>query len=291
MGRRGVPSAQSIPVTDEVQAQRAAAELGYPVVVKPRSESGGVGVRLARDPAELDAAYAAAAGVSGVLVEEYLDGPQISVESVLVRGGRMQVVAAGSRQPGPGLATAGRLITVPEQAEHLRPVQRAVDAAHAALGLCEGVTHTEVRLTAAGPRLVGLNARIGGDLISQLVPLATGVDLVTAAVDTALGRQPQLRHTRRRTAGIVFRYDDIPPSGPSARPPDGVVSLWTVPDVSATRSAGRPGHAIVVAEDQATCRDRMEKAYAALLPAPPGRDPDQLITAAGVRSAGRSSDG
>ncbi|MCZ7418655.1 ATP-grasp domain-containing protein [Verrucosispora sp. WMMA2121] len=81
----GVPSAQSVLVTDEVQALRAAAELGYPVVVKPRSGTGGTGVRLVRSPADLARAYAGAAGADGALVQEYLDGPQISVESVLVQ--------------------------------------------------------------------------------------------------------------------------------------------------------------------------------------------------------------
>ncbi|TDC42382.1 ATP-grasp domain-containing protein [Micromonospora sp. KC213] len=268
----GVPSAQSLLVTDEAQAHRAAVELGYPVVVKPRSKTGGTGVRLVRSPADLARAYAGAAGVDGALVEQYLDGPQISVESVLVRSGRLHVVAAGNRYPGPepGLATASRLVSVPQQAEHLAPVRRAIDAAHAALGLCEGVTHTEVRLTADGPRLVGLNARLGGDLISRLVLLATGVDLVAAAVDTALGRQPRLRHTRQRTAGIVFRYGDAVgatlPASPPAQLPDGVESLWTAPDASADRFGGRLGHAIVVAEDHATCQDQLEKAYAALLP-------------------------
>ncbi|MFV2019284.1 ATP-grasp domain-containing protein [Micromonospora sp. LOL_023] len=266
----GVPSARSFLVTDEAQACRAAADLGYPVVVKPRALVGGAGVRLAREPAELARAYATAARADGALVEEYLNGPQISVESVLVRGGRLHIVAVGNRRAGtpPGLATASRLIPV-TQAEQLAPVRRAVDAAHAALGLCEGVTHAEVRLTARGPRLVGLNAQLGGDLIPRLVALATGVNLAAAAVDAALGEQPRLLHTRRRSAGIVFRYSDAAsealPANPPLPLPDGVELLWTTPDARATGPGGRLGHAVVVADDDATCQDRLEKAYAALL--------------------------
>jgi biotin carboxylase len=261
----GVPSARSVLATDETTAHRAAADLGYPVVVKPRDLAGGAGVSLARNPAELARAYAAAAGAAGVLVEEYLDGPQISVESVLVRGGRIHPVAVGTRHTGPasGFATTRRLISGAHQAEQLAPVRRVVEAAHAALGLCEGVTHTEVRLTGRGPRLVGLNARLGDDLISRLVPLATGVDLGAAAVDAALGEQPRPLPTRRRSAGVVFRHPD--PAG-AARPadlplPDGVETLWTAPD-------GRSGHAVVVADDDATCQDRLDQAYAALIPMP-----------------------
>lgn len=274
----GVPSARSVLVTEETQACQAAAGIGYPVVVKPRVGAGGAGVSLARDPAELARAYAAAAAVghrehalAGVLVEEYLDGPQFSVEAVLVRSGRFHPVAVGTRRTGlPGFAAASRLVSGAHQVEQLASVRRAVEAAHAALGLCEGATHAEVRLTERGPRMVGLNARLGGDLISRLVPLATGIDLGAAAVDAALGDQPRLTHTRRRSAGIVFRYPDT--AGEAPRPglplPDGVEAVWTAPEAAGT--GGRLGHAIVVADCDATCQDRLDQAYAALTPAPVG---------------------
>jgi biotin carboxylase len=243
----GVPSARSELVGDSARAQRAAAEIGYPVVVKPRALAAGVGVTLARDPAELVRAYVVAAGAgldrlgdgfAGVLVEEYLDGPEVSVESVLTRGGRVHPVAVTRRRTGlpPGFAALGHLVSGAGQPEQLVEVRRTVEAAHAALGLCEGVTHAKVRLTARGPRLVELAARLAGNLVPRLVQLSTGVDLGRAAATVALGEAPVLRPTVRRSAGIVFGHPD------------------------------RLGHAVAVGPDDATCQAALDRAYAAMTP-------------------------
>ncbi|GAA4598140.1 biotin carboxylase [Actinoplanes octamycinicus] len=282
----GVPSARSILVTDEAQAGRAAAEIGYPVVVKPRALAASVGVTLARSPAELRRAYAVAAGagldrfenaVPGVLVEEYLDGPEISVESVVVRGGRVRPVAVTEKRTGlpPGFEELGHLVSGARRAEQLASVRRVVEAAHDALGLCEGTTHAELRLTDRGPRLVELAARLGGDLIPRLVGLATGIDLGAAAAAAALGEDPLLTATRRDSAGIVFRYPDrageVARLDPVPVLPGVVEAAWTAP--VGTRVAlppdgfiGRLGYAIAVAGDDATCRERLDRAHAALVP-------------------------
>ncbi|MEU4949878.1 hypothetical protein [Streptomyces lavendulae] len=65
-----------------------------------------------------------------------------------------------------------------------------------------------MRLTATGPRIVEVNARIGGDLIGKLVLLATGIDLPRAAADLALGRRPDLTPTRHQAAAIALLYPD-----------------------------------------------------------------------------------
>lgn len=87
-----VPSARSIRVDSRDAARAAAQELGYPVVLKPQTLAGSIGVIRVDADFEFDAAYAVAAnsghGVYGsaggrLLVEEYLDGPEISVECVV----------------------------------------------------------------------------------------------------------------------------------------------------------------------------------------------------------------
>lgn len=85
-------------------------------------------------------------------------------------------------------------------------VLSVVTEAHAALGIRTGLTHTELRLTPTGPRVVEVNGRLGGDFIPLLGALATGVDLVAAACDIALGRTPDLTPTRDRCAEVTFVY-------------------------------------------------------------------------------------
>jgi biotin carboxylase len=79
-------------------------------------------------------------------------------------------------------------------------------AAVKALGITDGVQHVEMRLVDGRPRLIEVNARIGGDMIGHLVRLATGIDLALAAADIACGRAPDLTPTRGQAAAIRIIY-------------------------------------------------------------------------------------
>ncbi|MET0416200.1 MAG: phosphoribosylglycinamide synthetase, partial [Actinoplanes sp.] len=81
-----------------------------------------------------------------------------------------------------------------------------VQSAHTALGFEHGVTHTEVRLTAQGPRIVEVNGRLGGDMITYVGLLATGIDLAVAAGRLAVDEAPDLTPSRRCTAAVRFYY-------------------------------------------------------------------------------------
>ncbi|MFI6444901.1 acetyl-CoA carboxylase biotin carboxylase subunit family protein [Kitasatospora sp. NPDC050543] len=213
----GVPSARYRHVRNLAQARAAAAAIGYPVVVKPRSLAGSLGVALAADPAELAEAFARAGQASfpgldareGVIIEEFLRGPEISVDSVVV-GGAVRCVNVARKRLGfaPYFEEVGHLVSPWRHEPWADAVVDAVTRAHAALGVETGVTHAELRLTPDGPRLVELNGRLGGDLIPRLGHLATGIDLVAAAAEVALGRTPDLTATQDRCAEIRFVYPE-----------------------------------------------------------------------------------
>ncbi|MDT4985912.1 MAG: hypothetical protein QOI74_6 [Micromonosporaceae bacterium] len=205
-------------VTSPDEAVRAADAFGYPVVLKPRSLAGSLGVVLAEDRESVREAFVLSAASRygelptghGVLVEEYLDGPEISVDSVAFDGDVHCVHVARKRLGfDPYFEEIGHLVTGWSDAPWARPVTDLVAHAHRVLGVGHGVTHAEVRLTAAGPRLVELNGRLGGDLIPFISTLATGVDLVRAAAEMAFGRAPDLGALRAATAEIRFLYPEF----------------------------------------------------------------------------------
>src|SRR5262249_24487816 len=68
-----------------------------------------------------------------------------------------------------------------EQAEILDLAQRAVQA----LGITSGLTHTEIKLTASGPRIIEVNGRLGG-WVSALSIASCGVDFVRLAAQIAV---------------------------------------------------------------------------------------------------------
>lgn len=273
-----VPSATSTRVDTLPQATAAASRTGFPVVLKPVSHAASIGVIRADRPEELPAAWEfAAAGAGeqgpegrGVLVEEYLVGPEISVECVTV-GGLTTAVAVTRKEVGfaPYFEETGHTVTAGDPLlPHVAPIARR---AVRALGITDGVQHVEMRLTASGPRIIEVNSRIGGDLIGTLVRLATGLDLPRIAADIACGNDPSLTPSARQTAAIKILY---PPAngtltarhlatGPGRQRPwlHQVTWLHDVGDQVALpphgNSNGRIGFLIVTADSPGEAHDRL----------------------------------
>ncbi|MDX2610988.1 MULTISPECIES: ATP-grasp domain-containing protein [Streptomyces] len=210
--RHGVPSAASMKARTLQEAERATRTLGFPAVIKPAASAGSIGVIRIDRPEELPAAFEfTSAGAhrsredSGVLVEEYLDGPEVSVECVTHRGTTTAVAVTRKRLgPAPYFDETGHTVDAADLL--LATVAPTAAAAIKALGITDGVQHVEMRLVGGRPRLIEVNARLGGDMIGHLVHLATGVDLARAAADIACGHTPDLTPTRHQAAAIRLVY-------------------------------------------------------------------------------------
>jgi acetyl-CoA carboxylase, biotin carboxylase subunit len=92
------------PLSDDAEAQRVAATVGYPVMVKAALGGGGRGMRLVRAPGELAGALRAARSEAGaafgdaaVYIERYLDEPR-HIEIQVLADGYGQVVHLGERE-------------------------------------------------------------------------------------------------------------------------------------------------------------------------------------------------
>ncbi|WP_435190995.1 ATP-grasp domain-containing protein [Streptomyces sp. bgisy126] len=213
----GVPSAISTRVHTLAEATLVARFTGFPVVLKPSSHAASIGVVRVDTVEELPAAWEfAVAGTgeqgpegSGVLVEEYLDGPEVSVECV-TRSGVTTALAVTRKEVAfaPYFEEVGHTVDAGDPL--LAEVAPVAAQAVRALEVTDGVQHVEMRLTASGPRIIEVNARIGGDLIGELVRLATGLDLPRIAADVACGTAPDLTPTAHATAAIKILY---PPAG------------------------------------------------------------------------------
>ncbi|MFJ9712788.1 ATP-grasp domain-containing protein [Streptomyces sp. NPDC101234] len=210
--RHGVPSAASVSVRTLAEAKAAAQRIGYPLVLKPAAHAASIGVIRADTPDQLTAAFAFADQAArlgrestSVLVEEYLDGPEVSVECVSYRG--ETTVVAVTRKTVSAPPFFEELAHCVDAADPLLDVVTPVArAAVRVLGITDGVSHVEMRLVDGRPRLVEVNGRIGGDMIGHLVSLATGIDLPRAAADIACDRAPDLTPTRSSAAAIRLLY-------------------------------------------------------------------------------------
>ncbi|WP_412543297.1 ATP-grasp domain-containing protein [Longispora sp. K20-0274] len=205
-------------VTTDADARAAADEFGYPVVFKPRGMGASIGVVFVGGPGEVADAFAMSDLSShggnplyqgGVLVEEYLTGPEISVDGATFDGEYRPFFVGRKRLgPEPYFEEVGHVVSADDPLLTDPGLVDMLAAAHRALGIRDGVTHTEVKLTDRGPAIVEVNGRLGGDLIPYLGRLATGIDPAHVAVDIATGVRPTLEPTLRRSVGIRFSYPE-----------------------------------------------------------------------------------
>jgi biotin carboxylase len=295
---RGVPQPRSALVADLSQAAAAADQMGYPVVLKPRAMGGSLGVVRADRPADLAATFEFARDCEvpgswryeeGVLVEQYVAGPEISVDSAVYHGELMPMFVARKRigyppyfeEVGHVVDAADPLLTDPGLASVMR-------AAHEALGFTDGMTHAEYKLTPDGPKVIEVNARLGGDLIPYLGMRASGLDPGLAAAAVACGQRPDLKADRSAAAGVQFFYaaqDDTVIEeiwfSPAALPPetDRAVTLAGPGDVMSPppkgTMSGRVAFVTVLAATAQACEAALDAAHAALIvhPATPAVNP------------------
>jgi len=203
-------SARVVTSTDELVM--FAETLGRPVIVKPLDAGGSAGVRLLRDPSGAAAIWAevVAAGRDRMLAEERLDGPEISVEAFSYKG-KHTVVALTDKILGPRFIEVGHVVPAQLDEDLRREVVDMTVALLDAVGLAEGPSHTEFKLTHAGPRVIESHNRVGGDNIADLVREVYGVDLERLAVGVPLGLMPWDGIPPSATGGAAIRFFTPPP--------------------------------------------------------------------------------
>ncbi|HEV7864244.1 MAG TPA: ATP-grasp domain-containing protein, partial [Acidimicrobiia bacterium] len=266
--------------------------------VKPADGTGSRGVRLCCQPVEV---HNHAAGllarrhdergqptIAAVLVEEYVAGPEVSVETfgteivgvTAKHLGRLpSFVECGHDFPASPLHDRNRLHHMADSAH--RPQVAAVDggymavAAVEALGLGFGAAHIEIRLGSRGPVVIEVNPRLAGGRIPTLVRLATGIDLVGATIDAVTGAGRPLPEPGVGHASIRFL---VAPRAGRVRRTAGVAAAAAVPgvvDVAISARAGkvvggtgsfldRVGHVITTAPTAVAARTAAETALALL---------------------------
>ena len=139
------------------------------------------------------------------LMEEFLDGPEISVET-LTFDGRHVVVAVTDKETATGFVEISHSQPSGCSSETLREVAQLVADFLDAVGLRDGPGHTEVKLTSRGPRIVESHNRTGGDGINELTEVAYGVDMERYALGARFGVVEPLTKSPEPRGGAALRF-------------------------------------------------------------------------------------
>ena len=201
----GVPCAKGrlVKSADEVE------DFEYPVIVKPRDNSGSRGVKLCRCKEELEVSMGEALEVSHldtVLVEEFIEGQEYSIEG-LHYDGKNEVIQFTEKKTTdfPYNVELGHIQPANISEENKQKIREIISKIGTALHFENCPSHTELKINDRGIFIIETSPRLGGDYItSTLTPLSTGVNMEDELLKVALGEQIYPQPEQIQFSGVRF---------------------------------------------------------------------------------------
>ena len=217
----GIPIPRFADVSDKSILLSQANQIGFPLIIKPVDSRGARGVQLIEMASELDSAWELAARespTSRVMLEEYLEGPQFSTETLVDRG-RYYTLGFADRnyewlpRTKPFIIENGGDAPTGVSANIKAEVIATVERAAAALGINQGVAKGDMVYTAQGAKVIEIAGRLSGGFFSTTqIPLATGVNFIEKAIKLALGEPLTTEEvTAKYQRAVAIRYLDLAP--------------------------------------------------------------------------------
>lgn len=250
----GVPSPWYFDVDSFEELKALEGKISFPCIIKPTDNAGSHGVAKADSFQELLGHYEYSRTSSRrgkVIVEEYLDGPEVSVEIMVVKGDVQVLQITDKITTGaPHFVEMGHTQPSRLPGDTLQAIREVAVAACRAIGIDSGPAHVEMRVTSRGPVMIELGGRMGGDNITtHLVPLSTGIDMVGATIRVALGEEPDIEPSLQY--GSAIRYFEVPFG--TIRSIDGVVEAKKIPgirQITFTKEVGEESTPIECSNDR-----------------------------------------
>lgn len=208
-----VPSPWFFVVDTLEELKEHEADVTFPCIIKPTDNAGSHGVAKVYSYQELlnNYEYAHSCSRHGkVIIEEFLDGPEVSVE-VMVVNGEVNILQITDKitTEAPHFVELGHTQPSRLAEDTQKAICNVTIAACKAIGIDKGPAHVEMKVTKRGPVMIELGARMGGDNITtHLVPLSTGIDMVESTIKVAMGEKPDIEPTLH--CGSAIRYFEVP---------------------------------------------------------------------------------
>lgn len=229
--------------------------INAPFIVKPASGAGSSGVSLAREETDLQSAWLRATEVppwakmlgTDVLAEEFIDGPEYSIEAIS-RKGRHEIIGVTEKVTtgAPHFIELGHQFPARIPDALSKSIHAAVLELLDRVGHVHGPSHSEVRIRDGRVYVIETQTRFGGDQIWELVWLTTGMHFAATTVMDSLGFPRPVYEARARSAAIRFI---TLPEGKTLAAIDGIDAVTQLPWVVRVKLEVKPGMRTPVMKD------------------------------------------
>lgn len=258
-----------------VKSVEETVDMVFPVIVKPRDNSGSRGVKLCRSKEELAASMSEAFEVSKldtVLVEEYIEGPEYSIEG-LHYDGKAEVIQFTEKKTTefPYNVELGHIQPANISNETRQQIRKIVSKIGKALRFENCPSHTELKINERGIFVIETSPRLGGDYITgTLTPLSTGINVEDELLRIALGEKIEIKPLHKQYSAVhFFAFDE----GSVVKHIPNAESILTWPNVvdfsfnlkegekvnRITSSLNRYGHLTLIADSRESIEQAIEK--------------------------------
>lgn len=181
----------------------------YPVIIKPRDNSGSRGVKFCENRINLRRAIIEASKYthkSSVLMEEFIEGKEYSVES-LHYNGKSHIIQFTEKKttPFPYNVELGHIQPADLSELQKYKIHDIIDQIGKSFKFENCASHTELKINDRGIFIIETSPRLGGDYItSVLTPLSTGVNMEDELLNISLGEKININQKGNKSAGICF---------------------------------------------------------------------------------------
>jgi len=182
-------------------------EVGGKVILKPATGSGSRGVALVETPLDVESAWAWLIQESSLpaILEEYVEGPEFSIETLSIEGAHEVVAITEKITSGaPHFVETGHQIPARLEESECDSIHATTLALLERIGHRWGPAHTELRMTRNGPVVIETQTRFGGDQIWEMAALVTGTLLAEETIRGLLGLPNMARQPVTPAAAIRF---------------------------------------------------------------------------------------
>lgn len=168
--------------------------IDFPIIIKPVDMASSKGISLVRESKEFKSQLEYSMCCSNsrrVIIEEYMEGPEVSVELVVINKKPYVIQVTDKITSGaPHFAEIGHTQPSSLPGDVVEQIKMVAIRAAESMNLINSMVHAEIIVTNNGPKMVELGARMGGDGIQeQLVLLSTGISIPEININIALGKE------------------------------------------------------------------------------------------------------